>query len=78
MVSYCSPEKERVNTHAELDRNGEEVAARLLGNLGTTRDTREVDVAGLGEALGTRNGLQQLLGESLHFVSPNTLLVGTV
>lgn len=51
-------------THAKLDRHGEEVTAGLLGDLITARDTREVDIAGLDEALGAREGLEQLLGES--------------
>jgi len=51
-------------THAKLDGYGEEVGASLLCDLLTTRDTWEVDVGWLDEALGTLRSLEQLLGES--------------
>ncbi len=52
------------STYAKLDGNGEEVDAGLLGDLSTAGDTGEVDIAGLDEALGTLDCLEQLLGES--------------
>lgn len=54
MVSGGFPREGGCGTHAKLDRHGEEVTAGLLGDLITARDTREVDIAGLDEALGTR------------------------
>ena len=53
-------------TYAELNRDREEIAAGLLGNGSTTRDTREVDEARLDEALLALQGLKHLLGESNH------------
>lgn len=57
------------DTHAKLDGDGEEVAASLLGDLGTTGNAGKVDKARLDETLGTLDGLEQLLGESWHAVS---------
>ena len=54
-----------VNTHAELNGDREVVAASLLGDLGTTRDAGKVDVAGLDETLGTLDGFEELLSESV-------------
>lgn len=56
-------------TYTKFDGDREEVTACLLGNLSTAGDAWEVDIAGLGQALGTRNGLEQFLGESAHHVS---------
>ena len=50
-------------THAKLNRDGEELAASLLGNLLAAWDTRQVDVAGLDKALCALDSLEQLLGE---------------
>ena len=52
------------STHSKLDRNGEEVEASLLGDLGAARNTGEVDVAGLDDALGALDGLEEFLGET--------------
>lgn len=59
-----------IATHAELNWDGEEVDANLLGDFLTTRNTGQVNIAGLDKALGTRDSLQQLLGESFAHVSP--------
>lgn len=52
-------------TYAKLDGNREEVDADLLRNRLATRDAGEVDVAGLNEALGALDGLQDLLGKAV-------------
>lgn len=59
----------RTSTYAKLNGDGEEVDTGLLGDLLTTGDTGQVDVAGLDEALGTLDGLQQLLSEAGVVVS---------
>lgn len=51
-------------THPKLDGDREEVAASLLGDLGTTRDAREVDEGRLDQTLLTLDSLQKLLGET--------------
>lgn len=54
---------DRGKTYAQLNGNREEVTASLLGDLFTAWHTRKVNIAGLDEALSTRNSLEQLLGE---------------
>lgn len=49
---------------AKLDGNGEELGAGSLSNSITTLDTREVDEAGLDEALLALGGPDDLVGES--------------
>ena len=51
-------------TDAELDGNREEVAARLLRDLRTTGDARQVDVGGLNKSLSTIDRLDELLGKA--------------
>lgn len=51
-------------THAELNGDGEEIAASLLGDSLTTGNTRQVDVAGLYETLLASSSLENLLGEA--------------
>lgn len=53
----------RQEAYAELDGDREEVDADLLLDRVTARNTREVDVAGLDEALGASASLEELLGE---------------
>lgn len=53
----------RGKTYAELDGDREEVDADLLGDLLASRDTGEVDVTRLHEALGALDSLEELLGE---------------
>lgn len=50
-------------TYAKLDGDREEVDARLLLDLLAAGNAREVDVAGLNEALGALGGLEELLSE---------------
>jgi hypothetical protein len=50
-------------TYAKLDGDGEEVDASLGLDLLAAGDAGEVDVAGLDEALGALEGLEELLGE---------------
>lgn len=52
-------------TYAELDGDGEEVTASLLGDGLAARNTGQVDVAGLDEALLASGGLEDLLGEAV-------------
>jgi hypothetical protein len=49
---------------AELNGDGEEIAASLLSNSLTTGNTGQVDVAGLYEALLASSGLENLLCEA--------------
>jgi hypothetical protein len=51
------------NTYAKLDGDREEVNANLGLDLLAAGDAGEVDVAGLNEALGALEGLEELLGE---------------
>jgi hypothetical protein len=53
------------STHAELNGNGEEVSAGLLGDSLTSGNTGKVDVAGLDEAGLALGGTEDLLGESV-------------
>jgi len=52
------------NTHAKLNGDREEVNADLLLDLLTAGNTGEINVAWLDEALGTLDGLEELLSES--------------
>ena len=51
---------------AELDGDGEEVTASLLGDGLAARNTGQVDVAGLDEALLALGGPNDLVGESIE------------
>lgn len=51
-------------TYAELDGDGEELAASLLSNSSAAGDTGEIDEAGLNKALLALDGLEDLLGEA--------------
>ncbi len=57
------------STYSELDGDREEVNASLLGNLLSAGNTGKVDEAGLDEALGTLDSLEDLLGEARNGVS---------
>lgn len=54
-----------VYTYAELNGDGEEVSANLLGNGVTTRDAGEVDIARLNQTLLALDSLDDLLGEAI-------------
>ena len=54
----------RGGTHPKLNRDGEPVAASLLGDLRTTGDAGKVDEGGLNETLLALDGSQELLGET--------------
>ena len=58
-----------MGTYAELDRDGEEVAARLLSNGLTTRNTWQVDEGWLNDALLALGSLHDALGEAETSVS---------
>jgi hypothetical protein len=51
-------------TYPKLNGDREEVNANILMDLLATRDTREVDIAGLDETLGALGSLEELLGKS--------------
>lgn len=57
----------RLYTYAKLDGDREEVGADLLSDGIASRDSREVDVARLNQALLTLDGLDDLLGETVFF-----------
>ena len=57
------------NAYAKLDGGGEELNTSGLGNLLAAWYTRQVDVAGLDEALLASDGLQHLLREAITDVS---------
>ncbi len=57
------------STYAELNGDGEEVAAGSLGDGVTAGNTRQVDVAGLNETLLALDGSQDLLSEAGGMVS---------
>lgn len=59
----------QVSTYAKLNGNGEEVGACLLGDGLTTRDTGQVDVAGLDKTLLALGRTEDLLSESGHGMS---------
>ena len=50
----------------KLDRHGEELKTSGLGDGISALNTREVDVAGLYDALLALGGLDDLLGEAIH------------
>ena len=54
------------STYTKLNRYGEEVKTGGLGNGISALDTREVDIAGLDDALLALGGLDDLLGEAVH------------
>jgi hypothetical protein len=60
-------------TYAELNRNGEEVAASFFGNSFTSRNTRKIYIAWLHEAFLASNSLENLLGKSKKCVSSGTV-----
>lgn len=57
-------EKDKGLPYSKLNRDGEEVAASLLGNGITARNAGEVDVARLNEALLALDSPEELLGKS--------------
>lgn len=64
MISDTIGNRGMHSTYAELNGNREEVQASRLGNGVSSRDTREIDVAGLNEALLTLDGSEDLLGKA--------------